>query len=84
MDLKNGKLEWLSRHLGHDLNTHKDFYKLHEGFVELTNIRRLLLAADQGAMSKLRGKKLKDITIEGMCFKVAYSFIFCNFLLIHV
>ena len=82
MDLENGELEWLSRHLGHDLNTHKDFYKLNEGVVELTKIGRLLLAAEQGAMSKFRGKKLKDITIEGMCFKVAYSFIICNFLLI--
>ena len=26
-DLNHGKLEWLSNHMGHDFNIHKDFYR---------------------------------------------------------
>ena len=32
--MEKGGTEWRSRHLGHDLSIHKDYYKLHKGIVE--------------------------------------------------
>ena len=65
MDMESCELEWVSQHLGHNINTHKTFYRLHEGIVELTKVSRLLMAADDGNLSKYQGKKMKDISING-------------------
>ena len=64
LDLETGELEWLSRHLGHDLNTHRNFYRQHEATVELTKVSRLLMAADEGVVSQFQGKQLKDISLD--------------------
>lgn len=69
-DLTETDLEWLSRHLGHDLTVHKEFYRLSESTVELTKVSRLLLALDEGKKlgSNIAGKKLSEIKIDGKIF----------------
>ena len=52
-DLNNGELEWLSNHMGHDLNIHKDFYRLHDSTIEIGKVSRLLMAIDAGSASNL-------------------------------
>ena len=63
--LKEGELEWLSNHLGHDIQVHKDFYRLHDSTIEIAKVSKLLIAADQGQISTLQGKSLSEIDIEG-------------------
>ena len=56
--------EWLSNHLGHTVKTHKEFYRQHEGVVEITKIGKLLLATEQG-IQQYAGQGLTNIDAEG-------------------
>ena len=49
-------LNWLSRHLGHDVRVHREFYRIHESTIEIAKVSKLLLAVDGGKTSK-GGKK---------------------------
>ena len=66
VDLNSSELDWLARHLGHDIAVHRDYYRLHEHTIELSKVSRLLLAVDEGNAAKWAGKKLDDIALEGM------------------
>ena len=63
-DLNKGELEWLSNHMGHDLNIHKDFYRLHDSTIEIAKVSRLLMAIDSGSASQFVGIQLTDIFLE--------------------
>lgn len=63
-DLNNDELEWLSNHMGHDLNIHKDFYRLHDSTIEIAKVSRLLMAIDSGSASQFVEKQLSDIFLE--------------------
>jgi len=63
LNLEKGEVEWLANHLGHDLDVHKSFYRLHESTVELSKVSRLLLAVDSGCVSEYSGKKLSEVTV---------------------
>jgi len=67
--LSENDMDWLARHLGHDIKTHRQFYRLHESIVELAKISKLLVAVDHGNIEHLKGKTLGEIQIEGMYFK---------------
>ena len=67
LDLGNTELEWLARHMGHDLSIHKEYYRLHDHTIELSKISRLLLAVDGGNAAKWAGKRLDDISVDGEC-----------------
>ena len=66
IDLSQSELEWLARHMGHDLAVHREYYRLHDHTLELSKVSRLLMAVDEGNASKWQGKKLSEITINGM------------------
>lgn len=63
--LKDKEVDWLARHLGHDIRVHRDFYRLHDSAIELTKISRLLMAVDEGQVSTFEGKSLNDINLNG-------------------
>lgn len=65
IDLKESELEWLARHMGHDLSVHREYYRLHDSTLELSKVSRLLLAVDEGNSSKWQGKKLSEINLDG-------------------
>jgi len=65
LDFEDYELEWLSRHLAHDLNTHKNHYRQHDATVEIAKIGSLIVAADAGQLSKYAGKKLSEINVSG-------------------
>ena len=48
MDLKEHKLEWVARHLGHDIKVHREFYRLHSNTAVVVKVGKLLLATDEG------------------------------------
>ena len=64
-DLGERGLKWLADHMGHDIDVHREFYRLRESTVERTKVSRLLLAIDEGNAHSLSGKKLSEISIEG-------------------
>ena len=67
VDLNSSELDWLARHLGHDIAVHREYYRLHDHTIELSKVSRLLLAVDEGNASKWAGKKLDEIGIDGKC-----------------
>ena len=64
-DLSENDLRWLAEHLGHNLDVHREYYRLRESTVELSKVSRLLLALDEGNAVKITGKKLSEISVEG-------------------
>jgi hypothetical protein len=59
------ELAWLSQHLAHDVNTHKQHYRKHDAAIEIAKVGRLMMAADAGELGKYKGKTLADIAVEG-------------------
>lgn len=65
LSLSHGETEWLSNHLGHQVEIHKDVYRQHESTVELTKISKILLAVEQGQVSRYKGKTLQEMDLDG-------------------
>lgn len=65
-NLTENETDWLARHLGHDIRVHRDFYRSHESVIELAKVSRLLLTVEKGQADKFKGKKLEDISINGL------------------
>ena len=65
LSLKETEVDWLARHLGHDIQVHRDFYRLHESTIEIAKVSKLLLTVDQGETVKFAGKTLADIDLNG-------------------
>ena len=63
--LKETEVDWLARHLGHDIKVHREFYRLHESTIEIAKVSKLLLAVDSGRAGCWAGKSLSDINIDG-------------------
>ena len=59
-------MDWLARHLGHDIRVHKEFYCLHESTAELAKVTKLLLAVDAGEIKQMAGKRLMEINVKGI------------------
>ncbi|KAK3724615.1 hypothetical protein QZH41_011044 [Actinostola sp. cb2023] len=58
-------VDWLARHLGHDVRVHREFYRLHESTAELAKVSKLLLAVDNGNLESLKGKTLAELNVDG-------------------
>ena len=67
LSLKETEVDWLARHLGHDIRVHRDFYRLHESTIEIAKVSKLLLTVDQGETNKFAGKSLAEIDLNGKC-----------------
>ena len=67
LQLEPNELEWLARHMGHNIKVHKDFYQLHHSTLELTRVSMLLMMIDNGKASSFANRSLEDITFKGKC-----------------
>ena len=56
----------MANHLGHEVNIHENIYRIHDSVIELAKVSRLLMAVDEGKLSKFCGKSLQEIHTEGM------------------
>ena len=65
IDMTNAELDWLAKHLGHDIQVHRDFYRLQESTIEIAKVSKLLVAVDEGKAAQYTGKKFEDISLEG-------------------
>ncbi len=70
LSLKSHHLEWVAGHLGHNVNIHKDFYRVQENTIELCKVSKLLIAIDCGQMGEWAGKTLDEIEVEGNYFMI--------------
>ena len=65
-DLSENNLRWLAEHLGHNLDVHREYYRLRESTVELTKVSRFLMTINEGKASEMVGKNLAEISVEGV------------------
>lgn len=63
LSMEEKEVDWLARHLGHDIRVHRDFYRLHESTIEIAKVSKLLLTVDQGDTGKFAGKTLEEIEL---------------------
>ena len=56
-------MRWLADHIGHNLNVHRNYYRLKDSTVELSKVARLLLVIDEGRANKFAKKKLSEIDV---------------------
>ena len=64
LDLQENELDWLARHLGHDLQVHRQYYRLHDSTIELAKVSKILTSVDQGKAGQWAGKSLDEIDID--------------------
>ena len=63
-ELSEGEVDWLARHLTHDIRVHREFYRLHDSSVELAKVSKLLLAVESGRPGEWKGKGLDEIDLN--------------------
>lgn len=73
MNLAENEMDWLARHLGHDIRIHREFYRMHESSVELAKISKLLYASEKGDIHLHAGGKLDDIPVPDLSEFEKYS-----------
>ncbi|KAL1448131.1 hypothetical protein WDU94_000019 [Cyamophila willieti] len=64
LNLKENEMDWVARHLGHDIFVHRKFYRLQDDAVELAKVAKLLLMIDQGKIHQFAGQTLDDLTFN--------------------
>ena len=67
-NLNSNEIECLANHLGHSVDIHQEYYRLHDNAIELSKVSRLLLAVDSGKGEAFKGKRLGEIQIDGIFF----------------
>ena len=66
VDMDANELGWLAKHLGHDIEIHREFYRMQESTLEMAVVGNLLMAVDEGRAHKFKGKNLRDISLQGI------------------
>ena len=56
INLNSNEIEWLANHLGHTVDIHQEYYRLHENATELSKVSCLSLATDSGKGEAFKGK----------------------------
>lgn len=60
LNLKTHELDQLATFIGHNIEVHREFYRLPEETLQMAKVSRILFAL-QGGMAKFKGKSLEDI-----------------------
>lgn len=62
VNLEGNELDILAGFMGHDIRTHREFYRLPEETIQVAKVSKLLLLLESG--QKLTGKTLSDIDVS--------------------
>jgi len=78
LNLKEHELDLLARFLGHDIRTHREYYRLPEDTLQVAKVSKLLIAMERGGQGLQPGQQLDDIVInpnEGKCKLIHYNYL---------
>lgn len=64
LSLKDNELDSLANFLGHDINIHRQYYRLPEDTIQLAKLSKLLLEIENGNISNHKGKTLDEILLD--------------------
>ena len=62
--LRNNELDLLASFLGHNIQVHREFYRLPEQTLHVAKVSKLLMAMERGDTVALSGKTLDDIDVN--------------------
>ena len=65
MDMDSSELKIVADHMGHDVSIHCNIYREQSSILQRTKVARLLIAMENGMVSKFAGKSLENIELEG-------------------
>ncbi|XP_033108973.1 uncharacterized protein LOC117110386 [Anneissia japonica] len=63
-NLQNNELDILATFMGHDINVHRNYYRLPEETTQVVKVGRILLALEKGKTFDFKNKKLDEIEIS--------------------
>ena len=63
INLQEEELEQLATHMGHNIRTHREYYRLPHETILLTKVSKLLHMAEKGTFASNAGRKLSDIHV---------------------
>jgi hypothetical protein len=64
LNLTEHELEQVCGHMGHNIAVHREFYRLPDDTYQLAKVSRLLIALEQGQISRFQGKTLEEIEVD--------------------
>ncbi|PIK47165.1 hypothetical protein BSL78_15973 [Apostichopus japonicus] len=65
LNLNDSELEQLANHMGHDINVHRDYYRLPMEALILAKVSKMLtLSSQEGKIHQYQGKSLDEITVH--------------------
>lgn len=64
MDLTENDLAILADFMGHNITTHRNFYRMPSEVTHLARISQVLMSLEEGDTSKYAGKRLEDINVN--------------------
>ena len=62
------ELKTVADHMGHDLSIHMNIYRDQCSILQRTKLARLLIAMENGMVSRYAGKSLNEIDLDGKLF----------------
>ncbi|XP_030829920.1 uncharacterized protein LOC115919806 isoform X2 [Strongylocentrotus purpuratus] len=64
MNLKENELDVLANFLGHDIRTHREYYRLPDSTVQLAKVSKVLLKMERGDLEGLANKGLEEVQLD--------------------
>ena len=68
--MNNTELDWVTEHLGHTQDVHRQWYRQETSKIELTKVAKLLIAKDNNV--NFENKKMTDITSALMLLSLLF------------
>ena len=64
LSLKDNELDMLAQFLGHDVRTHREYYRLPDDTLQLAKLSKLFLLMEKGSLKNLSGRTLDSVLLE--------------------
>jgi len=64
LNMKNNELDMLANYMGHDIRTHRQFYRLPDDVLQTSKLAKIFLLMDSGTIAEQKGKSLDEIMMN--------------------
>lgn len=64
LNLNGNDVEGLATFMGHNVDVHKEYYRLPDNILQVAKISKLLLALESGKLKEIKGKNFDDIDVD--------------------
>lgn len=73
MNLQDNELDILASFLGHDIRTHRQYYRLPEETLQIAKVSKVLLKTERGDIQGLSGRSLEEIELNSNEGRISIS-----------